>query len=403
MISPSQKIRVFPGGFSKSLKIPTSKSYANRLLILGSIFSEKVTLHHLPEATDVTNLISSLKKIGLEITEESPGSLSISNSFPNCEKIDQEITLETGDGGTTNRFLMAMLARGKNTYILRPDPLFLKRPIDDFLLQLSSLGVLVEKGNDFIKIKGPIKYDGDQLIVDSSLSSQFASAFALSFADKKIQVLAKDLEASQKYLLLTYHLIEKLKGGIREFSIPIDFSSLSYPLALAALTGEVKIENYPGRDSYQADSIFLQVLKEIGVEVLEGEDYLLVRKSKKLKSIEMDCSRCLDLVPTLSFLFSYIPGKTILKNIKGLSYKESDRIFEIQRLLNLFKIENRLAEDSLEITGTSYKSSFLEYEAPKDHRLIMTAYLFMRYNSGGIIKNFSSVDKSFPKFFELLN
>ena len=402
MISPSQKIRVFPGGFSKSLKIPTSKSYANRLLILGSIFSEKVTLHHLPEATDVTNLISSLKKIGLNINEN-PGSLSILNSFPDCEKSGQEIVLQTGDGGTTNRFLMAMLARGQNTYVLRPDPLFLKRPIDDFLFQLSNLGVLVEKGTDFIKIKGPIKFDGDQLIVDSTLSSQFASAFALSFADKKIQVLAKNLEASQKYLSLTYHLIEKLKGGIREFFIPIDFSSLSYPLALAALMGEGRIENYPGRDFFQADSIFLEVLKEIGADILEDDNFLLVRKSKNLKSIEMDCSKCLDLVPTLSFLFSYIPGKTILKNIKGLSYKESDRIFEIQRLLNLFKIENRLVEDSLEITGTAYKSSFLEYEAPKDHRLIMTAYLFMRFNSGGIIKNYSSVDKSFPKFFELLN
>jgi 3-phosphoshikimate 1-carboxyvinyltransferase len=402
MISLSQQIRVFSGGFSKSLKIPTSKSYANRLLILGSVFSEKVTIDSLPEATDVTNLIRSLKKIGLIITEE-PGSLSILNAFPDCEKPGEEIVLETGDGGTTNRFLIAMLARGQNTYILKPDPLFLKRPIDDFLLKLSSLGVLVEKGSDFIKIKGPIKFEGDHLMVDSSLSSQFASAFALSLSDKKITVLAKNLEASEKYLSLTYHLIEKFKDGLRNFSVPLDFSSLSYPLALAALTGQVRIENYPGMDPYQADSIFLQVLKEIGVEVLEGDDYLIVRKSKNLKSIEMDCSKCLDLVPTLSFLFSYIPGKTVLKNIKALSYKESDRILEIQKLLNLFKIENRFAEDSLEIIGTVNQSPFLEYEAPKDHRLIMTAYLFMRYNSGGIIKNYSSVDKSFPKFFELLN
>jgi 3-phosphoshikimate 1-carboxyvinyltransferase len=402
MISLSQQIRVFSGGFSKSLKIPTSKSYANRLLILGSIFSEKVPIDSLPEATDVTNLIRSLKKIGLIITEE-PGSLSILNAFPDCEKPGEEIVLETGDGGTTNRFLIAMLARGQNTYILKPDPLFLKRPIDDFLLKLSSLGVLVEKGSDFIKIKGPIKFVGDHLMVDSSLSSQFASAFALSLSDKKITVLAKNLEASEKYLSLTYHLIEKFKDGLRNFSVPLDFSSLSYPLALAALTGQVRIENYSGMDPYQADSIFLQVLKEIGVEVLEGDDYLIVRKSKNLKSIEMDCSKCLDLVPTLSFLFSYIPGKTVLKNIKALSYKESDRILEIQKLLNLFKIENRFAEDSLEIIGTVNQSPFLEYEAPKDHRLIMTAYLFMRYNSGGIIKNYSSVDKSFPKFFELLN
>ncbi len=397
------QLRVTPGGLTKSISIPTSKSYANRLLILGSIFPEEVRIDSLPQATDVTNLITSLKEIGLEIIEESEG-IKILNSFPECEKLDHEIVLETGDGGTTNRFLLGMLARGKNTYILKPDPLFLKRPIDDFINQLSGLGVFVEKGDDYIKIKGPIKFEGEELIIDSALSSQFASAFALSLADKKIKVLAKNLESSEKYLSLTYNLIEKFKTGIRKYSVPIDFSSLSYPLALAALSGEVLVENYSGRDSYQADSIFLDILKKIGAEVLEGPGNLLVRKSTNLKSFEIDCSSCLDLVPTLSFLFSYIPGRTILKNIKALSYKESDRLVEIQKLLNLFKIENRTLGDSdLEIIGTTKKSSFEEYEAPKDHRMIMTAYLFMRLNGGGVIKNHTFVDKSFPEFFQLLN
>ncbi len=300
--------------------------------------------------------------------------------------------------------MLAMLARGQNSYIVRPDPLFLKRPIDDFLAQLSSLGVYVEKGEDYIKIKGPIKFEGDQLIIDSAISSQFASAFALSLADKDIKVVAKNLEASEKYLALTYHLIEKFKNGIRKFSVPLDFSSLSYPLALAALNGEVRVENYQGRDFYQADSTFIEILQKIGADIFEGNDHLVVRKSSNLKSLEIDCSKCLDLVPTLSFLFSYIPGKTILKNIKALSYKESDRIIEILKLLNLFKIENRLLDNfDLEIIGTSQKSPFVEYDAPKDHRMIMTAYLFMRLNEGGIIKNFKAVDKSFPEFFQLLD
>jgi 3-phosphoshikimate 1-carboxyvinyltransferase len=217
-------------------------------------------------------------------------------------------------------------------------------------------------------------------------------------------VLSKKIKSSKNYLELTNHLIMKFQDGCRSFRVPLDFSSLSYPVALAALNGSVLIENYQGRDNYQGDSIFLDLLKEAGACVIERRDRLLVGKSSNLKPLEIDCSGCLDLVPTLSFLFSHIPGITLLKNIKSLSYKESDRIFEIQRLLNLFKKECRLTEDfGLEIIGSHEKSPFIVYEAPKDHRMIMTAYLFMRLNGGGIIKNPMFVDKSFPDFFKLLN
>ncbi|MFI5390619.1 MAG: hypothetical protein ACHQYQ_04590 [Bacteriovoracales bacterium] len=395
-------IKVSSGDFTKSLKIPTSKSYANRLLILASIFPNEITIESLPKATDVLNLINCLKKIGLEITE-GQSSLTIFNNFPQCERKEEEILLETGDGGTTNRFLIALLARGKNTYILRPDPGFINRPIENFLKELSSYGVFVEKGVDFIKIRGPINLENKELKIDSSLSTQFSSALALSLANTDVRVFSENIKSSKSYLELTNYLIMKFQEGIRTFRVPLDFSSLSYPLALAALNGSVLIENYQGRDEYQGDSIFLDLLKKSGAKVIESSDRLLVEKAN-LKPLEIDCSGCLDLVPTLSFLFSHIPGITLLKNIRALSYKESDRIFEIQRLLNLFKKECRLTEDfGLEIIGSIEKSPFVEYESPKDHRMIMTAFLFMRLNGGGILKNPKFVDKSFPDFFKLLN
>jgi 3-phosphoshikimate 1-carboxyvinyltransferase len=396
-------IEVSSGDFTKSLKIPTSKSYANRLLILASIFPGEITIEALPKGTDVLNLINCLKKIGLEITE-GQNNLTILNSFPQCERMGEEILLETGDGGTTNRFLIALLARGKSTYILKPDPVFLKRPIEGFLKELSSNGVFIEKGADFIKIRGSINLDNKELEIDSSLSTQFSSALALSLANTDVRVFSNNINSSKNYLELTNYLIRKFQEGSRFFGVPLDFSSLSYPRALAALTGSVLIENYQGRDEYQGDSIFLNLLKEAGASVIESRDRLFVEKSSNLKPLEIDCSGCLDLVPTLSFLFSHVTGITLLKNIKALSYKESDRIFEIQRLLNLFKKECRLTEDfELEIIGSIEKSPFVEYESPRDHRMIMTAYLFMRLNGGGIIKNSKFVDKSFPDFFKLLN
>ena len=39
---------------------------------------------------------------------------------------------------------------------------------------------------------------------------------------------------------------------------------------------------------------------------------------------------------------------------------------------------------------------------PSDHRMIMTAFLFMKKNFGGIIHNEQHVNKSFPDFLKLL-
>ena len=96
------------GHFQKSVIIPTSKSYANRILILAALCPSVITIEGLPESTDVSNLISCLQQVGLEFSKDSKGHLKVLNSFPECEKNTSldTIVLETGDGGTTNRFIL---------------------------------------------------------------------------------------------------------------------------------------------------------------------------------------------------------------------------------------------------------------------------------------------------------
>lgn len=91
--------------FIKKLIIPTSKSYANRMIILAALDKRNIKILNLPSSTDVDFLINCLKKVGLEI-QRSSDEILISNSFPECEKkVDHVIEVESGDGGTTNRFL----------------------------------------------------------------------------------------------------------------------------------------------------------------------------------------------------------------------------------------------------------------------------------------------------------
>ena len=108
MLESENKVIVKPGSFSKKISIPTSKSYANRILILASLCPKVVTIEGLPESTDVSNLIDCLEKIGIKFSKDSKGTFKVLNSFPECEAdIDSDtVYLETGDGGTTNRFIL---------------------------------------------------------------------------------------------------------------------------------------------------------------------------------------------------------------------------------------------------------------------------------------------------------
>ena len=93
-------------------------------------------------------------------------------------------------------------------------------------------------------------------------------------------------------------------------------------------------------------------------------------------------------------------------NIVVLRHKESDRIFEIERLFKAFGIDYYYNEelDQLEIRGGNPDAlqKFQRHNPPEDHRIIMVSYLFMKINNGEIT-NASHVKKSFPTFFSAMS
>ena len=56
--------------FVKSIKIPTSKSFSNRAIILAALIDEPVTINNISSSSDVENMINALKEVGLSITRK---------------------------------------------------------------------------------------------------------------------------------------------------------------------------------------------------------------------------------------------------------------------------------------------------------------------------------------------
>ncbi len=398
--------------FDKEITVSSSKSHSNRALILGATSGANFKVYNVSDSTDVVNLLNAFKKIGLSF-EIDGTTVNFLNSFPDCENNSQEdiIELHTGDGGTTNRFLMALLSRGKKQYHIFPTEKMSARPIEDLIAPLKKLGVNItldssgNPGKPWIKLQGPATLlNVAKLEIDCQKSTQFATAMMLAFSKSPLEFEFLNLHASEAYLKLTTSVIGNSLLN-HSYVVPVDFSSVGYPAALAALSGRVLIKNCLELDIYQADSEFINVLKLSGVECNFSERGLEIIKKERLAPFTFDVSKAPDLFPTLIFFASHIDGVSHFSHLEILKFKESDRLLEMVELMNKFGVEMcyDACENTLSVSGSSQKKYKKNTIKPaRDHRIVMAAALFMSKNSGGDLYEADCVEKSYPAFFELL-
>lgn len=388
-------LAISPGGMKKTVSVPGSKSYANRALILAALKSEDVLLRHMPKASDVKHLITALSQLGLKLTSEGD-SLRVSGSFPACESTD--MTLSVGEGGTTARFLAVLLLKGQRKYQLKLGSRLKERPWQEFIEAATSLGAKAEIVSDTLTIQGPLK-EGS-LMVDCSRTTQFYTGFQLVFSkDRKVE--ACNLESSQSYVRMTEKMLKEFEQD-SVYDVPLDLSSASYPLAFAALNQGAE---FPGlaEDPFQADSKFIEILNDEGL-INKTAHGLSVSSLNHNFSLEKDVSDCLDLVPTLAFFLAHVSGTHVLKGVRNLRHKESDRLEECLKLLKIFGREAQEKEDCLVIEGHTSKLSLPQkLHLPDDHRMVMSAALFLRHHAGGSLEPAEAVEKSYPNFFELFD
>lgn len=391
-------LKIRPGNLPSIIHIPPSKSYANRALILAALKHEPVTLSGLPEATDVIFLKEALLSVGL-ILREDAHSLTISNSFPDCEK-KNPLDISVGEGGTTARFLASMLILGKSPYTLILGDRLKDRPWDEFIAIVKSIGGKADLNGNKLFLQGPVNFPGN-LKVDCSKTTQYASGLQLATAFLNTIIVPENMHSSESYWEMTKQQIEYFQNN-NDFSIPMDWSSASYPMAFAALKHEI---SFPGLkyDPFQADAKFVKILASLGM-LKETPEGIKVKPNPHVqRDIELDVSDCLDLVPALGFFLAHLEGTHRLSGIENLVHKESDRLGEMIKLLEEFGFKSYTENGTLVIEGSSkIHPPEVHLELPNDHRMVMTGALFLRLHNGGSIAPASAVEKSYPEFFKLI-
>jgi 3-phosphoshikimate 1-carboxyvinyltransferase len=342
-----------------------------------------------------------------------------------------------GNAGTAARFLSAFLTLGTGEYILDGEPRMRERPIGDLVHALEQLGATVEplspskQGRQFIC--PPVRIlesglPGGHASVAGDISSQFLSALLMvaPYAQKPVELELSTELNSKPYVDMTLAVMREFgvnveRNGYEKFvinkgeyqpkksyAVESDASAASYFFAASAICGgTVRVENI-SRKSLQGDIAFLDVLKQMGCEILEGSDFIEVTgfgpgdpKQNHLQGVDVDMRDIPDTAQTLAAVAPFAASPTTIRGIASARVKETDRVHATCTELARLGVQVEEHEDGMTIHPChEFRPAVIQ--TYNDHRMAMAFSLIGLRVDGVTIEDPSCISKTFPNFFEVL-
>lgn len=405
------------------ITVPASKSYTHRMIIIGSMNGKSV-IHNFLDSEDNRNTINAWINLGAKIKEEGR-SLHIEgfNGKPNFQTSE----INVGEAGTLLRFILSVVALGKGTMTITGKDTLLIRKNTTMVRALDKLGVEISStGADHrvpITINAKGKLVGGKVKVRGDITSQLVSSLliALPRAVRNSTIIIENPEqlVSRPYIDVTIDVLRK--AGItvtrtKDFSrfevegrqrftglnevVPGDWSSAAFPIAAASLIeSDVKINGLDYNNA-QGDKAIVDIINEMGGNVIVGSGHVKIKGPFKLHGIKVDCRDTPDIVPVVAVLAAHANGETRITNIGHLRHKESDRIKSIKDEFVKLGIDIKTKDDEIIITGSPdsvIKSNQILYPH-SDHRIAMCLSLIGLRNGDMKIENAKCIEKSYPEF-----
>ena len=400
---------------------PPSKSFMNRALIISALADGKSTLNNPIYCDDTNHMIKALRLLGVKI-KTSKSKVEIIGTGGKF-RLPKE-TIFVGNAGTTFRFLVSLVVLVKGTVTIDGDKRMRKRPVIDLLNALEQLGAKVKSCSGYppIKIDGT-NFKGGVAKINSSTSSQFISSLLMvaPYFEKKAKLIVKEKSVSKPYIDMTLDVMKKFGAELRnddyktfivnnskkyhpiEYTIEGDASNASYFMAAATITkSKIRIKGLNPK-SLQSDIKFLSILERLGCETHICKNYIEVT-GKEIKPISIDMNEMPDLVQTLAIILIFSKGKSYIKNIGNLRFKECDRLSALSTELRKLGVRVKEMKSALQIESSfnlSMSCQAVSIETYNDHRMAMSFSIAGLKIEGITIKNPNCVAKSFPNYWKV--
>jgi 3-phosphoshikimate 1-carboxyvinyltransferase len=188
------------------------------------------------------------------------------------------------------------------------------------------------------------------------------------------------------------------------YTVPGDFSSISYLLAAGALAAEDELVVEGAYPSAQGDAAIVDILERMGADVEWNRQagQITVTQSS-LSGVEVSVADTPDLLPTIAVLGAVADGTTTITDAEHVRYKETDRVTAMAEALTEMGAEVEEQRDSLTIYGSETDLTGAAVEGRADHRIVMSlAVAGLVADGTTTVSDAEDVDVSFPDFFDVL-
>ena len=369
------------GPLRGTAEVPGDKSISHRSLILGALAVGETKVTGLLEGQDVLDTAKAMRAFGAEVTRQGPGAWSVHGVGVGGFAEPADI-IDCGNSGTGVRLIMGAMATTPITATFTGDASLRKRPMGRVTDPLSLFGARAY-GRQGGRLPMTIVGAANPVPVRYALpvaSAQVKSAVLLAGLNAPGETVVIEREPTRDHserMLRGFGaklVVEKTAEGDvitltgqpelrpQTVAVPRDPSSAAFPVC-AALIVEGSDILVPGVSQNLTRNGLYTTLAEMGAAIEFGNPReeggepvadLRVRFTGDLKGVEVPEDRAASMIdefPVLSVVAACATGRTVMRGVKELRVKESDRIDAMARGLEACGVRVEEDEDTLIVHG----------------------------------------------------
>ena len=422
-------------GLTGEAHVPGDKSISHRSLILGALSVGETVVTGLLEGEDVLDTAKAMRAFGADVERDADGVWHVHGVGVGGFAEPGQV-IDCGNSGTGVRLIMGAMATSPITATFTGDASLNGRPmarVTDPLALFGAQAVGREGGRLPMTIVGarepvPVRY------VVPVPSAQVKSAVLLAGLNAPGQTVVIEQEATRDHterMLAGFGAevsVEESKDGRvitltgqpelrpQRIVVPRDPSSAAFPVCAALITdgSDVLVPNiglnptraglYTTLREMGADLVYENEREEGGEPVAD----LRARFSPDMKGIEVPPERAASMIdeyPVLSVVAACAEGATVMRGVKELRVKESDRIDAMAVGLRACGVSVDEGEDWWTVHGMGIGNvpGGATCASHLDHRIAMSfLVLGLATQKPVVVDDGSPIATSFPIFEDLM-
>jgi 3-phosphoshikimate 1-carboxyvinyltransferase len=413
-------LRTSPSRLTGTIDIPASKSHTIRGLLMATLADGQSTLYHPLRSADTLNCVDACRALGAQITMDSDDEWHVTGTAGRPTAAAD--TIDIGNSGTTLYLAMGIAALAAGQTRFTGDEQIQRRSATPLLQALRELGATVTAegpgGCAPLTVGGGLH--GGLLTIECPISQYLSSLLiACPLARGDTTLIVPELNEAP-YVALTLSWLDALgihyttRADLSEFIIPGrqhyprfkrrvpgDFSSATFFLVAAAITGSRLTLSGLDMHDPQGDKAVVGMMKKMGCTVTTDSEGLTIQGPKRLRGATFDLNATPDALPAMAVAGCFAEGETRLVNVPQARMKETDRIDVMATELGALGAAVQELPDGLIIRGTGLNGG--QASGYGDHRIVMAmAVAGLAARAPISVTTAESASITFPRFPEFL-